>query len=61
LSSSRPSLFAAEGRSNQKLAELPRRTQPALALTDTDKCRGAEFSDKMAGYGIQPIIGWSWG
>ncbi len=32
--------------------------QPALALTDTDNMFGAlEFSDKMAGYGIQPIIG----
>src|SRR6202161_1460101 len=32
--------------------------QPALALTDTDNMFGAlEFSDKMASYGIQPIIG----
>src|SRR3954468_11710359 len=32
--------------------------QPALALTDTDNMFGAlEFSDKAAGYGIQPIIG----
>src|SRR4030088_2132034 len=32
--------------------------QPALAHTDTDNMFGAlEFSDKMAGYGIQPIIG----
>ena len=32
--------------------------QPALALTDTDNMFGAlEFSDKMAGYGIQPIVG----
>src|SRR5262252_2512702 len=32
--------------------------QPALALTDTDNMFGAlEFSDKLAGYGIQPIIG----
>ena len=32
--------------------------QPALALTDTDNMFGAlEFSDKMAGAGIQPIIG----
>src|SRR6202163_2614272 len=32
--------------------------QPALALTDTDNMFGAlEFSDKMAGSGIQPIIG----
>src|SRR5262249_19541835 len=31
---------------------------PALALTDTDNMFGAlEFSDKMAGYGVQPIIG----
>src|SRR3981081_3671041 len=43
----------------QKLAELARADrQPALALTDTDHLFGAlEFSDKMAGYGIQPIIG----
>jgi DNA polymerase III subunit alpha len=32
--------------------------QPALALTDTDNMFGAlEFSDKLAGSGIQPIIG----
>ena len=32
--------------------------QPALALTDTDNMFGAlEFSDKMAGAGIQPIVG----
>src|SRR5262245_45587612 len=32
--------------------------QPALALTDTDNMFGAlEFSDKLAGAGIQPIIG----
>src|ERR1700676_4782347 len=43
----------------QKLAELGKTDrQPALALTDTDNMFGAlEFSDKMAGYGIQPIIG----
>src|SRR6476620_935442 len=43
----------------QKLAELAKADrQPALALTDTDNMFGAlEFSDKMAGYGIQPIIG----
>jgi DNA polymerase-3 subunit alpha len=43
----------------QKLGELARADrQPALALTDTDNMFGAlEFSDKMAGYGIQPIIG----
>ncbi len=42
-----------------KLGELARADrQPALALTDTDNMFGAlEFSDKMAGYGIQPIIG----
>src|SRR6266576_2996159 len=42
-----------------KLAELAKADwQPALALTDTDNLFGAlEFSDKMAGYGIQPIIG----
>src|ERR1700686_2497020 len=44
----------------QKLAELAKAArQPALALTDTDNLFGAlEFSDKMAGYGIKPIIGW---
>src|ERR1700726_570244 len=43
----------------QKLGELAKAApQPALALTDTDNMFGAlEFSDKMAGYGIQPIIG----
>src|ERR1700704_2841711 len=43
----------------QKLAELAKADrQPALALTDTDNMFGAlEFSDKMAGYGIQPIVG----
>src|SRR5262249_18266530 len=31
---------------------------PALALTDTDNMFGAlEFSEKMAGSGIQPIVG----
>src|ERR1700676_3974131 len=42
-----------------KLGELAKADhQPALALTDTDTMSGAlEFSDKMAGYGIQPIIG----
>ena len=42
-----------------KLAELAKADhQPALALTDTDNMFGAlEFSDKMAGSGIQPIIG----
>jgi DNA polymerase III subunit alpha len=42
-----------------KLGELAKSDrQPALALTDTDNMFGAlEFSDKMAGYGIQPIIG----
>src|SRR3979490_2770283 len=40
-----------------KLGELAKADrQPALALTDTDNMFGAlEFSDKMAGYGIQPI------
>src|SRR6202008_1910230 len=39
-----------------KLAKAGRK--PALALTDTDNMFGAlEFSDKMAGYGIQPIVG----
>src|SRR6202035_5016985 len=43
----------------QKLAELAKADrQPALALTDTDNMFGAlEFSDKLAGYGVQPIIG----
>src|SRR6202521_3679739 len=43
----------------QKLGELAKADrQPALALTDTGNMFGAlEFSDKMAGYGIQPIIG----
>src|SRR5467141_2827726 len=43
----------------QKLAELAKADrQTALALTDTDNMFGAlECSDKMAGYGIQPIIG----
>jgi DNA polymerase-3 subunit alpha len=42
-----------------KLAELAKADhQPALALTDTNNMFGAlEFSDKMAGSGIQPIIG----
>src|ERR1700742_638634 len=42
-----------------KLGELAKTDrQPALALTDTDNMFGAlEFSDKMAGYGIQPIVG----
>jgi DNA polymerase III subunit alpha len=42
-----------------KLAELAKADrQPALALTDTDNMFGAlEFSDKLAGTGIQPIIG----
>jgi DNA polymerase-3 subunit alpha len=42
-----------------KLAELAKSDrQPALALTDTDNMFGAlEFSDKLAGAGIQPIVG----
>jgi DNA polymerase-3 subunit alpha len=41
-----------------KLAEADR--QPALALTDTDNMFGAlEFSEKLAGTGIQPIVGCS--
>src|SRR3954447_25747155 len=42
-----------------KLAELAKKDhQPALALTDTDNMFGAlEFSDKLAGSGIQPIVG----
>src|ERR1700750_814400 len=31
---------------------------PARALTDTDNMFGAlEFSEKLAGYGVQPIVG----
>src|SRR6195952_2786165 len=43
----------------QKLAGLAKADpQPAPALADTDNLFGAlEFSDKIAGYGIQPIIG----
>src|SRR5881628_2856017 len=42
-----------------KLGELAKADrQPALALTDSDNMFGAlEFPDKMAGYGIQPIVG----
>src|SRR6187401_187639 len=42
-----------------RLADLAKADrQPALALTDTDNMFGAlEFSEKMSGYGIQPIIG----
>jgi DNA polymerase III subunit alpha len=42
-----------------RLAELTKADkQPALALTDTDNMFGAlEFSEKLAGSGIQPIIG----
>src|ERR1043165_997038 len=42
-----------------KLGELAKADhQPVMALTDTDNMFGAlEFSDKMAGYGIQPIVG----
>ncbi len=42
-----------------KLAELAKADkQPALALTDTDNMFGAlEFSEKLAGSGIQPIVG----
>ena len=42
-----------------RLGELAKADhQPALALTDTDNMFGAlEFSEKLAGYGIQPIIG----
>src|SRR3979411_2395723 len=44
----------------QKLGELAKADrQPALALTDTGNMVGPrEFSDKMAGYGLQPIIGY---
>jgi len=42
-----------------RLAELAKADrQAAVALTDTNNMFGAlEFSDKMAGAGIQPIIG----
>src|SRR5215831_14211087 len=42
-----------------RLAELAKNDrQPALALTDTDNMFGAlEFSEKLAGSGIQPIVG----
>ena len=42
-----------------RLAELAKKDrQPALALTDTDNMFGAlEFSEKLAGGGIQPIVG----
>src|ERR1700690_2736123 len=41
------------------LAELAKKDrQPALGLPDTDNIFGAlEFSKKLAGYGIQPIVG----
>src|ERR1700709_89331 len=43
----------------QKLGELAKADrQPAPALNDTASMVGApEFSDRMAGYGIQPITG----
>src|SRR5947199_2107543 len=43
----------------QTLAELAKADrQPARELTDTDNMFGAlEFSDRISGYGIQPIIG----
>ncbi len=42
-----------------RLAELAKADkQAALALTDTDNMFGAlEFAEKLAGSGIQPIIG----
>ena len=42
-----------------RLADLAKADrEPALALTDTDNMFGAlEFSEKMAGAGIQPIVG----
>jgi DNA polymerase III subunit alpha len=42
-----------------RLAELAKKDrQPAIALTDTDNMFGAlEFSEKLADYGIQPIVG----
>jgi DNA polymerase III subunit alpha len=46
-----------------RLAELAKADrQPALALTDTDNMFGSlEFSEKLAGAGIQPIVGCSLG
>ena len=43
----------------KKLAELAKDAgMPAVAITDTGNLFGAlEFSDKLAGSGIQPIIG----
>ena len=43
----------------ERLAALAKADhQPALALTDTDNMFGAlEFSEKLVGYGIQPIVG----
>ena len=42
-----------------RLSELAKADkQPALALTDTDNMFGVlEFSEKLSGYGIQPIVG----
>ena len=41
-----------------KPGELAKAPLPAALPTDTDNMFGAlEFSDKMAGYGIQPIVG----
>src|ERR1700730_4120629 len=42
-----------------RLAEMAKKKrQHAPALTDTDNMFGAlEFSEKMAGHGIQPIVG----
>ena len=42
-----------------KLAKLARADKmPALALTDTNNLYGAlEFSEKLAGEGVQPIVG----
>ncbi|MFK8251566.1 DNA polymerase III subunit alpha [Ancylobacter terrae] len=44
-----------------KLAELAKKDrQPAIALTDTGNLFGAlEFSEKMAGAGVQPLLGCS--
>ena len=43
----------------KKLVDLARNYQmPAMAITDTNNLFGAlEFSETMAGAGIQPIIG----
>ncbi len=55
----KPTVAISATSNHVQLGELAKADrQPALALTDTDNMFGAlEFSDKMAGYGIQPIVG----